>query len=386
MEHLRYTPYGELRGRFDHAGEDAAKIYSNYEFTTYQSDMTSGLQYAGARWYDPEIGQFLNHDPKRQYASPYAYGPGDPVNGTDPNGETFGIDLLIAFVIGFIIGAVVSGVQAAVNGASVGQAFKAAAIGGAIGGALAVALPGLGNVIGATISTTAQVVYQVALVGYGAYSTVNSFENGQFVAGAFGAVMLAYSLYGMYQQADARVSARSQIKNLRHGEKFGMRFSGLPQEPTGLAALDSYLGEMIDGDILDGLGGVASIVRGTGEGILNVGTGLLTGNLGRVGSGLADLFSPVVPRLGSHGGLHHPGTRDNSSWLAGSGTKSNSASVHHDWDVGKHGFGASGPHANWIVNAWTGYGVEPGVYGQVYRIVGTAGFGLASGGLHVLGR
>jgi RHS repeat-associated protein len=44
------------------------------------------LLYAEARYYDPALGQFLTHDPAMQFASPYALGPGDPVNTADPTG------------------------------------------------------------------------------------------------------------------------------------------------------------------------------------------------------------------------------------------------------------------------------------------------------------
>ncbi len=45
----------------------------NYEFTGYESEPVSGLEYAGARFCDPALGMFLTHDPARQFASPYAY-------------------------------------------------------------------------------------------------------------------------------------------------------------------------------------------------------------------------------------------------------------------------------------------------------------------------
>ena len=61
-----------------------------HEFTGYQSEEKSGLQYAGARYYLPELGVFTSHDPENQFPSPYAYGNGDPVNGTDPDGAYFG--------------------------------------------------------------------------------------------------------------------------------------------------------------------------------------------------------------------------------------------------------------------------------------------------------
>ena len=367
MEHLRYTPYGELRGRFDHAGEDAAKIYSNYEFTTYQSDMTSGLQYAGARWYDPEVGQFLNHDPKRQYASPYAYGPGDPVNGTDPNGELFGVCL--GFILGFIVGALISGIQAAVNGASVGQAFKAAAIGGAISGAMSVVLPGVGSAIGAAFGPIAQAAVQVAMVGYGAYSTVKSFEADQFVSGAFGVANLVGGLYAVGKS----ISPETRI--------LGIDVSKVAGSVGG--AIQRF-GAAARGILVDDLRGFAGMVVGApyqlGRGIYRLGAGILSGNSALLKAGLLDLIGAGLPKFGGSTGLGWPGTEDaapivpivNNPLDAGAST----------WHDGEDLFKSSSQFG-WITRAWTGGDgvmnvsdiVGLGPYGQAVRIFGTASFG-----------
>jgi RHS repeat-associated protein len=79
VEYIRYKPYGEVRGRYTSGGGTATTQY-RYEFTTYETEITgSGLQYAGARFYDPALGMFLTHDPAREYTSPYAYVHWDPV-------------------------------------------------------------------------------------------------------------------------------------------------------------------------------------------------------------------------------------------------------------------------------------------------------------------
>jgi len=135
VEFVRYLPYGEVRGRWQASGA-AGVGDARFGFAGYENEAETGLQFAGARWYDPELATFLTHDPARQFPNPYSYGGGDPVNGIDRAGAIFGIDdLLVAVIVGVIAGAVGGGVQAAINGASVGQALKAAAIGGAIGGA-----------------------------------------------------------------------------------------------------------------------------------------------------------------------------------------------------------------------------------------------------------
>ena len=79
---------------------------------------------------------FLTHDPARQFASPYAYGPWDPVNGTDPTGSVFGLDdLVIAILAGALVGAIASAIQAAMQGATPIDSVKAAAVGAGTGAA-----------------------------------------------------------------------------------------------------------------------------------------------------------------------------------------------------------------------------------------------------------
>ncbi|GIW45624.1 MAG: hypothetical protein KatS3mg077_2906 [Candidatus Binatia bacterium] len=51
-------------------------------------------------------GTRRTHDPVRQFASPYAYGPWDPVNGTDPTGAVFGLEALIAWAVVLLAAAV----------------------------------------------------------------------------------------------------------------------------------------------------------------------------------------------------------------------------------------------------------------------------------------
>jgi RHS repeat-associated protein len=112
VHHIRYDPFGRVRGRYDGAGAALGSPGDAYEFTGYESDAASGLQYAGARFYDPELGLFLTHDPRRQFPSPYAYGSWNPVNGVDPDGEFFFLVPVIAAIVEAVT-AVVAAVQAA---------------------------------------------------------------------------------------------------------------------------------------------------------------------------------------------------------------------------------------------------------------------------------
>lgn len=160
FEQVRYTPYGSVRGHYDANGNSLTNGGCTpdglcREFTQYDSEPISALQYAGVRVYDPQLGSSLTHDPVRELASPYLYVGGNPVNEVDPNGACIwdGCALEIAIVVGAIAGATAAGVQALVNGASPLQAFEAASIGGAIGAASGAAGFVLQPVVSAAITT-----------------------------------------------------------------------------------------------------------------------------------------------------------------------------------------------------------------------------------------
>ncbi len=136
IEQIRYLPFGAVRGRWDGSGtalSGPSGVVSR-DFAGYQTDTVSGLAYAGARFYDPELGSFLTHDPRGQFTSPYSYGGGDPMNWTDPNGEFF-VELITAIVASAFASAALNAVIAAAQGAPLGTIGKAA-LGGAVAGAL----------------------------------------------------------------------------------------------------------------------------------------------------------------------------------------------------------------------------------------------------------
>ncbi len=63
----------------------------NYRFTGAERDVTTGLYYMGARFYDPTIGRWLSEDPVQDTFNPaalnfYAYVQNSPVNWIDPTG------------------------------------------------------------------------------------------------------------------------------------------------------------------------------------------------------------------------------------------------------------------------------------------------------------
>jgi RHS repeat-associated protein len=197
-EYARYAPYGEPRGHYKADG--SAQTINNCsddgycrEYTGYDTEPISGLEYAGARVYDPVLGTFLTHDPIPGHPNPYSYVAWNPINETDPNGECIWDLCLDVILIAAVVGFAVSSIQAAANGATVGQALKAGAIGGAIG---AVSGAGLSVLEFAITPALAPALHALELAG-GAYSTVRGFQSGQYVVGAVGVIGIAFGLYGL---------------------------------------------------------------------------------------------------------------------------------------------------------------------------------------------
>ena len=209
LEYVRYKPFGEPRGHYDAGGNlQAVNTCGDdgycREFTGYDTEPISGLQYAGARFFDPAIGMFLTHDPARQSASPYTYVNWDPINRVDPSG-TFWEWVALAFALGFTA----AFLQASVNGAEIEEAAKAGAISGGIAAAAAAGLELIDMGIGgaawggpAAQHTFRMIVAGTGVVG-GTYSAAEGFRTGQFVIGSVGALAAAFSAYAFAAQAQA---------------------------------------------------------------------------------------------------------------------------------------------------------------------------------------
>lgn len=138
LEQVSYQAFGGIHHQSLAEGQNPEQR----KFTGHEYDIDTGLNYAGARYYNSSIGRFVSQDPvfwnmseiETQLADPqswnsYSYARNNPLILTDPTGEFWHI------VAGAAVGAAISGGITYWRTGDWGQAGKAAA-GGAVAGAL----------------------------------------------------------------------------------------------------------------------------------------------------------------------------------------------------------------------------------------------------------
>ena len=89
-ERYAYQPYGEVIVRtaaFDIRGSTAYDW--RYRLVGRPCDLTTGIYYYRARYYDPALGRFLTRDPQEYGSLPnlYAYVRSAPLDSADPTGK-----------------------------------------------------------------------------------------------------------------------------------------------------------------------------------------------------------------------------------------------------------------------------------------------------------
>ena len=153
-------------------------IINPFRYRGYYYDTETGLYYVSSRYYDPEIGRWINADSVIDQSSViganlFVYCLNNPVNMTDETGNL--PFFAITAAIGAVVGAVVGGVVAAKNG---GNVWAGIGIGAAAG-----ALIGTGAGMAAGAALAGSITATTAEVAFGASTLATTVATGGIGAG-----------------------------------------------------------------------------------------------------------------------------------------------------------------------------------------------------------
>ena len=150
---------GTLKAKYAYDAWGNCKVITNvdgiadenpFRYRGYYYDSENGLYYLMSRYYDPEIGRFLNADDLMllsQLSSEinglnlYAYCLNNPVMHKDPSGKFVLSMFLLIVGINVVFSAIDGGITASMSGQSFWKGFAAGAIGGLVQGIISQVLP-----------------------------------------------------------------------------------------------------------------------------------------------------------------------------------------------------------------------------------------------------
>uniref|UniRef100_A0A182K7E6 Tox-SGS domain-containing protein n=1 Tax=Anopheles christyi TaxID=43041 RepID=A0A182K7E6_9DIPT len=165
-----YLPYGELLRSY---GDDPG-AHLDYRFAGKEWDSETNLYDFHARLYDPELGRFLQMDPKEQYASPYLYAGNSPISLIDPDGQFAFLIVAVLAVGGAYVGASAANNSWNPTKWELKKALLGGLVGGLIGGLAPVSIAGSFTFLSGYMSATAAIgVITATSVGF-AYVSIAS--------------------------------------------------------------------------------------------------------------------------------------------------------------------------------------------------------------------
>ncbi len=214
IEYGRFRPFGERRARLDGAGQPFAEPASRFGYTGHVEDEDAGLLFFGARYYDPATGSFLTLDPRMQFASPYAYSDGNPVQGRDADGNLF--ELTAIELLSLVVGTATF-IDSIVSTGDLGHSLTA----GVFAGFSVYLSSQLSTAIARPLAQSAhpwlQTVASVASSGLQGIEAVEAIEDGRYAGGVVAAGMLAASLIGIETAGDPGPGTTPEENYDRHG-------------------------------------------------------------------------------------------------------------------------------------------------------------------------
>ena len=149
-----YDAWGNCAVSYVNGGGFTAAANNPFRYRGYYFDADLGLYYVSSRYYDPEIGRWINADSQLNQKdgilgfNMFAYCHNNPIMYSDPTGHSI---TLACIIIGAVIGAVAGGYAGAyVSKKQTGKVNGWAVAGGAVGGGVVGGLVGWG--VGAAIT------------------------------------------------------------------------------------------------------------------------------------------------------------------------------------------------------------------------------------------
>lgn len=162
--------------------------YNPFRYRGYYYDTETGYYYLQTRYYDPEIGRFINAD-NIAYLDPktingcnlYAYCLNNPIMYYDPSGCAV-ISLIVSIALGFVIGAGYGAWMAHEMGLSGDDIWRYAIVGGLAGGIMGLGSAwGVSLVAAGKLALGASVAFGTGFVGGFGSNVFSSLWTGQSV-------------------------------------------------------------------------------------------------------------------------------------------------------------------------------------------------------------
>lgn len=152
VQHYEYTGFGKERFK-----DNTSAFSISNRYTGQVLDEDTGLYYYNSRYYDAELGRFIQPDTivpggeNPQNLNRYSYVRNNPIKFVDPNGH---FAFLVPIIYAAIAGAVINGAVTAINGGSASDVLRAMGVGAAQGAAYAIGamVPGIGPWVGGALS------------------------------------------------------------------------------------------------------------------------------------------------------------------------------------------------------------------------------------------
>ncbi len=351
-----FEPFGKVIAQEDaDIGPSVPQLFTGQRF-----EKATGLYDFNARWYDPDTAHFTGVDPllpdpfDPQQHNAYSYARNNPITRIDPSGA-------FSFSVGLGFGSLsfdssASGLGLGFSwGPSLGARFNTgSALSPGFGFDAFFAFGGEGSSFG--LRTPAG--FDFSAIGRGLLDH----------AGWFG------SRGGRFHGGEGVRELELAVGGLVVGGAFQSGISGAAatQNPTGQAPSYSNPLTWVRALAQDVQSLVKGVVVGTPvgivEGFVNLGRGVIVGDLGRVGLSLLEIATAPL-RYGNFGGLAW-----GDSALFGGGTPTSPLDAGyqgHDIGFGRGDYAAA--NSALIRSAWSRHDLGP--YGQVHRILSTAVFG-----------